>query len=140
MSSRQNVRETLVVLEKEDDVPDQADYVLSDRTSRRRNNGNPLSSSNPADDARETDNNLTAWMQSTAGQAAFASAASHLTSSFQRQSETSGSLLLPVESLLSPVESAFAATEAEIQALSIVRSKTWSVLELAPYAFPLSGS
>lgn len=189
VSSRQNVRETLVILEKDDNVPDQEDYVLSDRTSRRRNDGNLSSSSKPApatEGTRGTDNtpaqNLTAWMQSAAGQAAFASIAGQLTASFEVQSGTAESHFSPVasapavtelelqsgtaesqlcpvasaltafelevqsgiaESQLSPLASALAATEldpAERRALSIASSKTWSVLEPAPYSFSLSGS
>lgn len=67
---------------------------------------------------------MTAWMQSAAGQAAFASIASQLTARFEEaQSATA-------ESQLSPVASALAATEldpAERRALSIASSKTWSV-------------
>lgn len=189
VSSRQNVRETLVILEKDDNVPDQADYVLSDRTSRRRNDGNLSSSSKPApatESTRGTDNtpaqNLTAWMQSAAGKAAFASIAGQLTASFEVQSGTAESQLSPVasapavtelelqsgtaesqlcpvasaltavelevqsgtaESRLSPLASVLAATEldpAERRALSIASSKTWSVLEPAPYSISLSSS
>jgi len=142
--ARQNIKEVLVVLEREDesDPQQRGEFILRDRTSRGNQGANipsgptlephgqnatPSGNGGADNDVPPLEDQFLNWTNSDASKAAFAGAASHLAEHFRKQRLGIGDGFAFEDQI---ARASFKLTIEEEQSLLLARTKTWFVVSL----------